>query len=118
MAWHNRLRNRLQTEWLECCGVCLSIPSAHSHNRRYRRAQNQKTTDLRLIKALGVHSVYSFLDKCAIDLYIVQVQDYSGFQKNVPLFERFFLQPLIPAFRILELIFEKRHKLQKEELWN
>jgi len=30
--------------------------------------------------------------------------------KNVPLFERFFLQPLIPAFRISELIFEKRYK--------
>jgi len=34
---------------------------------------------------------------------------YSGCQKNVPLFERFFLQPLIPAFRILELILEKRY---------
>jgi len=35
---------------------------------------------------------------------------YSGCQKNVPFFERFFLQPLIPAFRISELIFEKRYK--------
>ncbi len=29
---------------------------------------------------------------------------------NVPLFERFFLQPLIPSFRILELMCEKRYK--------
>jgi len=35
---------------------------------------------------------------------------YSGCQKNVPFIERFFLQPLIPAFRISELIFEKRYK--------
>jgi len=35
---------------------------------------------------------------------------YSGCQKNVPLFERFFLQPLIPTFGISELIFEKRYK--------
>jgi hypothetical protein len=30
--------------------------------------------------------------------------------KNDPVFERFFLQPLIPTFRISELIFEKRYK--------
>jgi hypothetical protein len=30
--------------------------------------------------------------------------------KNVPLLERFFLQPLIPALRISELLFEKRYK--------
>jgi hypothetical protein len=30
--------------------------------------------------------------------------------KNVPLLERFFLQPLIPALRISELLFEKRCK--------
>ena len=35
---------------------------------------------------------------------------YSGCQKNVPLFERFFLQPLIPPFRISKRIFEKRYK--------
>ena len=36
---------------------------------------------------------------------------YSGCQKNVPFIERFFLQPLIPAFRISELIFEKRYNI-------
>ena len=35
---------------------------------------------------------------------------YSGCQKNDPLFERFFLQPLIPALCISEFIFEKRYK--------
>jgi hypothetical protein len=34
----------------------------------------------------------------------------GGCQKNVPLCERFFLQPLIPPFRISEFIFEKRYK--------
>jgi hypothetical protein len=37
----------------------------------------------------------------------VLITSYSGCQKNVPLSERFFLQPLIPSFRISELIFEK-----------
>jgi len=32
---------------------------------------------------------------------------YSGCQKNVPLLERFLLQPLILPFRISEFIFEK-----------
>ena len=36
---------------------------------------------------------------------------YSGCQKNVPLFEGFFLQPLIPSLYISELIFEKRYKI-------
>ena len=35
---------------------------------------------------------------------------YSGCQKNVPLFECLFLQPLIPPFRISEFVFEKRYK--------
>ena len=35
---------------------------------------------------------------------------YNGCQKNVPFIERFFQQPLIPAFRISGLIFEKRYK--------
>mgnify|MGYP001822031228 CR=1 FL=1 len=35
---------------------------------------------------------------------------YSGCQKNVPFFEGFFLQPLIPSLYISELIFEKRYK--------
>ncbi len=34
---------------------------------------------------------------------------YSGCQKNVPLIERFFLQPFIPPFRIAKFIFEKRY---------
>ena len=36
---------------------------------------------------------------------------YSGCQKNVPLFKRFFFQPLIPPFRISEFIFGKRYNL-------
>jgi hypothetical protein len=35
---------------------------------------------------------------------------YSGCQKDIPFVERIFLQPLIPPFRISELIFEKRYK--------
>ena len=38
---------------------------------------------------------------------------YSGCQKNVPLSERFFLQPLIPSFCILELIFEKWYQFAR-----
>jgi len=34
---------------------------------------------------------------------------YSGCEKNDPIFERFFIQPLIPPFRISECIFEKRY---------
>jgi hypothetical protein len=41
---------------------------------------------------------------CVINTY------YSGCQKNVPLNDRFFLQPLIPSLSISELIFEKRYK--------
>jgi len=40
---------------------------------------------------------------------------YSGCQKNVPLFERFFLQPLIPYFRISEFILEKRYKIFRSD---
>ena len=32
-------------------------------------------------------------------------------QKNVPLCERFFLQPLIPLFSIAEFIFKKRYEI-------
>jgi hypothetical protein len=35
---------------------------------------------------------------------------YSGFQKNVPLSQRFFLQPLIPQFNVSELYYGKRYK--------
>jgi hypothetical protein len=38
---------------------------------------------------------------------------YSGCKKNVPLFEGFFLQPLKPALRISEFIFEKRNNRQQ-----
>jgi len=34
----------------------------------------------------------------------------SGYQKNDPLLERFFLQPLMPAFRSAEPIFENQCK--------
>jgi hypothetical protein len=35
---------------------------------------------------------------------------YSGCQKNVPVFKRFFLQPLMPQFRISEHYYGKRYK--------
>ena len=35
---------------------------------------------------------------------------YSGCQKNVPIFERFFLQPLMPRFLNSEQNYEKRYK--------
>jgi len=35
----------------------------------------------------------------------------QGLLKNVPLFERFFLQPRIPTFRISEFIFKKQYNL-------
>jgi hypothetical protein len=35
---------------------------------------------------------------------------YSGCQKNVPLFKRFFLQPLMPPFLIPEYYYGKRYK--------
>ncbi len=35
---------------------------------------------------------------------------YSGCQKNVPVFKRFFLQPLIPQFRHSEHYYGKRYK--------
>jgi hypothetical protein len=35
-------------------------------------------------------------------------------EKNVPLKDRFFLQPLIPSFRLSECIFEKRYNLRKQ----
>jgi hypothetical protein len=34
---------------------------------------------------------------------------YSGCQKNVPVFKRFFLQPLMPQFRNSEHYYEKRY---------
>jgi hypothetical protein len=43
---------------------------------------------------------------------------YSCGQKSVPLLGQFFLQPLIPSFRISELIFEKRYKSRKRESKN
>ncbi len=36
---------------------------------------------------------------------------YSGCQKNVPVFKRFFLQPFMPHFRILEHYYGKRYKI-------
>jgi hypothetical protein len=38
---------------------------------------------------------------------------YSGCQKNVPIFERFFLQPLMPHFLNSEQNYEKRYKTKK-----
>jgi hypothetical protein len=35
---------------------------------------------------------------------------YSGCQKNVPVFKRFFLQPLMPQFRHSEHYYGKRYK--------
>jgi hypothetical protein len=35
---------------------------------------------------------------------------YRGCQKNVPIFERFFLQPLMPRFLNSEQNYEKRYK--------
>jgi hypothetical protein len=43
----------------------------------------------------------------------MQVGSYSGCQKNVPIFKRFFLQPLMPQFRNLEHYYEKRYKAQE-----
>jgi hypothetical protein len=39
---------------------------------------------------------------------------YSGCQKTVPVFKRFFLQPLMPQFRISELYYGKRYKKQRQ----
>jgi len=36
---------------------------------------------------------------------------YSGCQKNVPVFKRFFLQPLMPQFRHSEHYYGKRYKI-------
>jgi len=36
---------------------------------------------------------------------------YRGCQKNVPVFKRFFLQPLMPPFRFLEHYYGKRYNL-------
>jgi hypothetical protein len=38
-----------------------------------------------------------------------EVSAYSGWQKYVPLFERFFLQPFILPFRVSKFIFRKRY---------
>ncbi len=40
----------------------------------------------------------------------VQFNCYSGCQKNVPVFKRFFLQPLMPQFRHSEHYYGKRYK--------
>jgi hypothetical protein len=37
---------------------------------------------------------------------------YSGCQKNVPVFKRFFLQPLMPPFLISERYYGKRYKIE------
>ncbi len=39
---------------------------------------------------------------------------YSDCQKNVPVFKRFFLQPLMPQFRNSEHYYEKRYKRKNE----
>jgi hypothetical protein len=41
---------------------------------------------------------------------------YSGCQKNVPVFKRFFLQPLIPQFRNSEHYYESGIKIFKETI--
>jgi hypothetical protein len=41
---------------------------------------------------------------------------YSGCQKNVPVFERFFLQPLMPRYLNSEQNFEKRYKIAFEDI--
>jgi hypothetical protein len=38
---------------------------------------------------------------------------YRGCQKTVPVLNRFFLQPLMPHFRISEHYYGKRHKSKK-----
>jgi hypothetical protein len=38
-----------------------------------------------------------------------QLMSYSGCQKNVPVFKRFFLQPLMPQFRHSEHNYGKRY---------
>ncbi len=43
---------------------------------------------------------------------------YSGCQKNVPVFKRFFLQPLMPHFRISEHYYGKRYNSAIFTLWN
>jgi len=41
---------------------------------------------------------------------LITMAGYSGCKKNVPVFERFFLQPLMPQFRHLEYYYGKRYK--------
>ncbi len=43
---------------------------------------------------------------------ILILRVYSGCQKNVPVFKRFFLQPLMPHFRISEHYYGKRYKMK------
>jgi len=45
----------------------------------------------------------------------MELKLYSGCQKNVPLFKRFFLQPLMPLFRYSEHYYGKRYKWQLRE---
>ncbi len=40
---------------------------------------------------------------------------YSGCQKNVPIFERLFLQPLMPHIRISEHYYGKRYNDTKQD---
>jgi hypothetical protein len=46
-----------------------------------------------------------------LELRVIVVSIYSGCQKNVPVFERFFLQPLMPNFLISEHYYGKRYNL-------
>ena len=43
---------------------------------------------------------------------------YSGCQKNVPVFKRFFLQQLIPQFRNSEHYYGKRYKTSEDRYHN
>ncbi len=46
-------------------------------------------------------------DNCFVKIIVAGT--YSGCQKNVPVFKRFFLQPLMPHFRISEHYYGKRY---------
>jgi len=43
-------------------------------------------------------------------VFYITICYYSGCQKNIPVFKRFFLQPLIPQFRNSEHYYGKRYK--------
>jgi hypothetical protein len=60
-----------------------------------------------LIKIISVNKDLARHSACRNDaLAKSKSVAYSGCHKNVPFIERFFLQPLIPAFSISELIFK------------